>query len=209
MTKTQTLIVSILACVAFAVGIYSSLDKDESVSKNTHLYTQPRELKEFELIDQNGERFSKSNMMGQWSVLFLGYLSCPDICPTTMMKLSRLIPDLTQVQENTQVLFLSVDPKRDKVDNIQQYTNYFHESILGLRAEHKSLYPFVRNLGLMYSIPPEEVSEGYFVDHSASVVLINPQGQIHAMFKPHVELGEIPSINPEVLLSDFKIITVE
>ena len=209
MTKTQTIIVLVFACIAFAVGIYSSLDNDVSVSKNTHLYTQPRELKEFELIDHNGQAFSNKDLSGHWSVLFLGYLSCPDICPTTMMKLSRLIPELTKVQENTQVLFLSVDPKRDKVDNIQQYTNYFHESILGLRAEHKALYPFVRNLGLMYSIPPEEVSEGYFVDHSASVVLLNPNGQIHAMFKPKVELGEIPSIDPNTLLADFKIISMD
>lgn len=209
MTKTQTIIVAILAFIAFSVGIYSSMDKGESVSKSTHLYTQPRELKDFELVDHNGNDFSNKDIAGKWSVLFLGYLSCPDICPTTMMKLSRLIPELTKVQENTQVLFLSVDPKRDKVENIQQYTNYFHESILGLRAEHKSLYPFVRNLGLMYSIPPEEVSEGYYVDHSASVVLLNPKGQIHAMFKPKVELGEIPSIDPDVLLADFKIITMD
>ncbi|MDA8621684.1 SCO family protein [Psychrosphaera sp.] len=209
MTKTQTVVISLLAVIAFSVGIYSSLGNDTRVSKNTHLYTQPRELKSFELIDHNGQAFSNKDLSGQWSVLFLGYLSCPDICPTTMMKLSRLIPELTKVHKNTQVLFLSVDPKRDKVDNIQQYTNYFHESILGLRAEHKSLYPFVRNLGLMYSIPPEEVSDGYFVDHSASVVLLNPNGQIHAMFKPKVELGEIPSIDPDILLADFKIITMD
>ncbi|WP_210560689.1 SCO family protein [Psychrosphaera aestuarii] len=209
MKKTQIFLIAILALMAFSAGVYFSVEQEVGVSEQTHLYKQPRAIDDFVLTTQTGASFSNGDLEGKWSFLFLGYLSCPDVCPTTMMKLSGLIPQLEEVAPNTQVLFLSVDPKRDKVENIRDYTNYFHQSILGLRAEHKALYPFVRNLGLMYSIPPAEVEDGYYVDHSGSVVLINPQGEIHAMFKPEVELGQVPSINPTTMLEDFKLISVK
>ena len=124
----------------------------------------------------------------------------------TMMKLSQILPELKQVADNSQVVFVSVDPKRDTVAKVAQYVDYFHPDIIGLRAEHKDLYPMVRDLGLMYSIPSNDIEDNYYVDHSGSIVLINPQGQIHAMFKPVVKAGEVPTIVPEIVVKDFKII---
>jgi protein SCO1/2 len=81
-------------------------------------------------------------------------------------------------------------------------------AVLGLTAGHDQLFPFVRQLGLMYALNTN--AEGnYLVDHSASVVLINPQGQIAAMFKPDIAVGQVPVIDTEQLLADFPLVLVQ
>lgn len=204
MKSREKLIYLLAAAVALFVGqLVYHVKYADTVSEFTQVYESPREVKPFNLVDQNQQSFTKTSLNGKWSLVFLGYLSCPDICPMTMAKLANLLPKLNEAADlPVQVLFVSVDPKRDIAQRRKEYVDYFNPEIVGLGAEHKDLFPFVRNLGLMYSIPSGE-EENYFVDHSASVVLINPQGDIAAIFKPKVAVGEVPTINSQVLLADF------
>ncbi len=206
--RIQAIAFLAIALVALGLGVKLAIKTNapEPVSEHTHVYQTPRVLNAFQLQAANGDVFKNEDLNGHWSLLFLGYLSCPDVCPMTMMKLTQILPELNETANNARVVFLSVDPQRDTGEKIGNYTQYFDDSIIGLRAEHKDLYPFVRNLGLMYSIPQLEVKENYFVDHSGSIVLLNPEGQIHAMFKPRVELGEVPTVDPDIILKDFQAI---
>lgn len=205
MKSQEKLIYLLVAAVALFIGqLVYHVKYGESVSEHTQVYEPEREIKPFNLVDQNQQMFTKKSLAGKWSLVFLGYLSCPDICPMTMAKLANLLPKLkAEAEQPVQVLFVSVDPKRDTAERRKEYVDYFNPEILGLGADHKDLFPFVRNLGLMYSIPTGD-EENYFVDHSASVVLINPQGSIAAIFKPKVAVGEVPTINSQVLLADFQ-----
>ena len=204
--KSQVkLIYLLVAAVALFIGqLVYHLKFADTVSETTQVYQPARPLQAFQLADQHQQTFTNENLKGKWSLAFLGYLSCPDICPMTMAKLANLLPKLEDASDlPVQVLFVSVDPKRDTADKRKAYVDYFNPNIVGLGAEHKDLFPFVRNLGLMYSVPsPDE--ENYFVDHSASVILINPDGLIAAIFKPKVVVGEVPTINSQVLLTDFQ-----
>ena len=110
--------------------------------------------------------------------------------------------ELTEIAPS-QVLLVSVDPNRDSVDKLSQYIAYFNPEFKALRGEHGALFPFARNLGLMYAIADDTTQKNYLVDHSASIVLINPDGQIAAIFKPQEVLGQIPSINEDDLVADF------
>lgn len=206
MKKNHSLVIAFVAIISFVVGLVIFQSNQEKLDPTTLVYKSPREIKPFNLQSHTNKSFSNQDLKGKWSFLFLGYLSCPDICPMTMMKLSQILPELKSINSDAQVLFLSVDPKRDTTDKVAQYVDYFSPEIIGLRAEHKELYPLVRDLGLMYSIPSNEITDNYFVDHSAAIVLINPKGQIAGMFKPVVELGEVPTVDPNVVLKDFKII---
>lgn len=205
MKSQEKLIYLLVAAVALFIGqLVYHVKYGDKVSENTQVYEVAREIKPFKLVDQNQQTFTNDSLSGKWSLVFLGYLSCPDICPMTMAKLANLLPKLHSVAEQpVQVLFVSVDPQRDIAERRKEYVEYFNPDIVGLGAEHKDLFPFVRNLGLMYSIPSGE-EQNYFVDHSASVVLINPQGLIAAIFKPTVAVGEVPTINSQVLLADFQ-----
>lgn len=205
MKSQEKLIYLLFAALALFIGqLVYHFKFGATVSEHTQVYQPARAIQPFQLVDQHQQKFDQDALTGKWSLAFLGYLSCPDICPMTMVKLANLLPKLQQVaDEPVQVLFISVDPKRDDADKRKEYVNYFNPEILGLGAEHKDLFPFVRNLGLMYSIPSSD-EQSYFVDHSASVVLINPQGQIAAIFKPKVEVGQVPTIDSKLLLTDFQ-----
>ena len=165
-------------------------------------YQQPREIKAFELTDHYGQSFTKEQLKGQWSLVFLGYTSCPDVCPTTLQNLGFIFEELKAIAKNSQVLLLSADPQRDTQEKLSQYIAYFNPEFIALRAGHEVLFPFARNMGLMYAIGGE--GEGYLVDHSASLVLINPDGNITAIFKPEQAVGQVPSIDSDKLLSDYQ-----
>jgi len=173
-------------------------------------YQQPRAVKPFKLTVSNGEAFTNKNLQGKWSWVFFGYTSCPDVCPTTLQELNFIYDDLKKVSSKVQVLFVSVDPQRDTQEKLNQYIAYFNKEFIALRAGHEVLFPFARSLGLMYAIVDnnqatagDNNNESYLVDHSASMVLINPQGKIAAIFKPEIAIGKVPSIDGEKLISDF------
>ena len=165
-------------------------------------YQQPRAIKPFELTDHTGQLFTKAQLKDKWSLVFLGYTSCPDICPTTLQNLGFIYDDLKAIANNSQVLLVTVDPYRDTQEKLNQYIPYFNSEFIALRGEHSALFPFARNLGLMYAISDE--GEGYLVDHSASIVLINPDGNIISIFKPEQEVGKVLAIDNEKLLSDYQ-----
>lgn len=170
--------------------------------ENALYYQQARAVKPFKLTDHQGQPFTKEQLKDKWTLVFFGYTSCPDVCPTTLQNLGFIFDELKGIADNTQVVLVSVDPHRDTQEKLSQYIAYFNPEFIALRAGHEVLFPFSRNLGLMYAISDE--GEGYLVDHSASIVLINPEGKISSIFKPEQAVGKIPSIDSDKLLSDYQ-----
>ncbi len=205
MNKFVVILLSLIACSSGAIGFHYLT---KPAQPEFALYYQPsRSLAAFNLNDQFGQQFSKQSLQDKWSFVFLGYTSCPDVCPTSLQSLNFIYADLKAINPNSQVLLVTADPKRDSQEKLAQYIAYFNEEFIALRAEHDELFPFTRSLGLMYSITEESdpQSHGHYqVDHSASLVLINPDGNIAAIFKPEQTLGQIPQVNTDKLLSDYK-----
>lgn len=205
------ILIAIVAVVALASG-FLLFQKSFNLAQPEHAlyYQTPREIKSFSMIDHHGVAFGNEQLKGKWSWVFFGYTSCPDVCPTTLQELNFNYDDFKAVTADTQVLLVSVDPQRDTVERLSQYIQYFNDEFVALTADHSVLFPFARNLGLMYAISDEKRDDNYLVDHSASIVLINPKGQISAIFKPIQEIGKVPIINGEQLVSDFaKIVHLE
>lgn len=173
------------------------------LSEYTLHYQKPRKISDFALASHIGEAFSKTELKGKWSLAFLGYTSCPDICPTTLQELNFAYPELKAAADKTQILFITADPQRDSTERLSLYIRYFNEEFVALRGEHDKLFPFTRELGLMYSFN-ESSHDSYEVSHSGAIVLINPQATIEAIFKPQHLPGEVPTINPEYLVQDFQ-----
>lgn len=181
------------------------------------LYQTQRTIDSFELMSTQGEApegepVSNTDLLGQWTIIFTGYTFCPDICPTTMAQLQRSWDDITaHTKTPVQVWMVSVDPQRDDIPRLRNYVGFFNQGLdgsarvpfLGIRGEHKDLFPFVRNIGLMYSIPDEDETN-YLVNHSAAIILINPQGHQQAVFRASHDPGMIPTVNPQLMVEDFK-----
>lgn len=176
------------------------------VLSSGYLFEQPRVLAQFQLEDQQGEVFSNEQLIGKWSLFFIGYTSCPDVCPTTLSKLAALYPKLQQASNNGfQVVFVSADPARDSQQKRLDYINFFNADFKAVTAEHNKLYPFSRDLGFIYAMVNEgNEGDDYQVDHSASYILVSPKGEKFAVFKPKPVLGQIGQINNAELLADLK-----
>ncbi len=168
--------------------------------ETTQLFPAPRTVIEFSMTDHKGNDFTHDNLKGKWSILFAGYTSCPDICPTTMTKLSNAYPKLKQIAP-LQVVLVSVDPQRDTRNKLNSYIEFFNPEFVAVTAEHKHLIPVTRSLGMAYSMVGD--GDNYLVDHSASLVLISPEGERFAMVKPKSEKpGKVPQIKTKTLISD-------
>ncbi len=199
-------IVLLLVVVSFVLFIVNKplLEQPQSGT----YYTKHRVVEPFSMTDHLGNDFNNESFLGKWSWIFLGYTSCPDICPTTLQTFNFAYQELQAIVPVNQVILISVDPSRDTQTRLSQYIDYFNSEFIALRAEHETLFPFARNIGLIYAISNEAdfaVQSGqYLVDHSASLVLINPEGQIAATINPQLNEGQPPSINKATLVSDFK-----
>jgi protein SCO1/2 len=211
MNKYIVIIIAVLSVSAGIVGFRLVLQTKQLPPPEFALhYQQARALAAFSLTDEQGQVFNNTQLKDKWSLVFFGYTSCPDVCPITLQNLNFIYDDLTGIANNSQVLLVSVDPQRDSVEKLAQYIGFFNPAFKALRAEHDVLFPFARSLGLMYSItqdPQDEQLQSpdqYWVDHSASIVLINPKGKVAAIFRPEQAVGEAPTISNDKLLSDYQ-----
>ena len=146
----------------------------------------PEPLNRFVLKDHEGNAFSHYQLQGQWSLIVYGYTSCPDFCPTVLRELATLINQLqdSQKEMDLQVLFYAIDPERD-ADRLATYVNYFHPEIIGLIAsESQGHQPFEKGLGMQYLVEDDHPELGYNVAHGSLLYLINPKGELQAIFKP-------------------------
>ncbi len=188
--------------VIFSFLLVACSEQNSAPDVQALLYEQAKPLSDFTLNDQNGELVTKAQFLGQWNLVFLGYTSCPDICPLTLAKLHSVYKKLHN-EYPLQIWFMSVDPQRDTPVKRKAYIDYFNPDFLAVSGEHKNLFPVVRELGLIYAISDSQESE-YAVDHSASVALVDANGAVRAIFKPEFQQGNVPLINTTQLISEFK-----
>ena len=198
-----TLVMALLAGVLVAVKV-----TQPKAIQFAKLYPQERELPTINLIDHNGERLATAWFNDQWTLVFVGYTFCPDICPTTLAELKSIYPQLSAIDSNhpIQVLFLSVDPKRDSTHRLKEYIEFFSHDFFAATAEHRDLFPAVRAMGMMYSMVDSTDSNDYLVDHSASVVIINPKAQVVGRFVPIYEPDRIAISDGAQILADMPVI---
>lgn len=148
---------------------------------------QPRPIGEFELVDQHGQALTRKSFEGRWSLVFAGFTNCPDICPTTLATLATLKTRLHERNSELQVVFLSVDPERDTPALLAQYLGHFDPGMIGATGAREQIDRLCADLGLVYIRNPGAAGD-YTVDHSAALVLVDPQAQIAAYFQPPFDL---------------------
>lgn len=151
----------------------------------------PIVLPPFRLQGTHGE-FSNDGLSGRWTFLFFGYTQCPDICPTALalMKQVRKLLDTKSpglAAQPVQVVFVSVDPKRDTRELLGQYLGAFDPSFIGASGDDAALGPLTSSLGIRYQRNDVTDKKNYTVDHSANILLIDPQGRHIADFPPPQE----------------------
>ncbi|HUG34194.1 MAG TPA: SCO family protein [Anaerolineales bacterium] len=138
---------------------------------------------EFVLTRFDESRFKLSEMRGSVVLLFFGYTSCPDICPTTLAELNIALQGISPDQaEDVNVVFVTVDPERDDPARVQEYVNHFNADFIGLSGTESELAGVWNQYGIFREIVEGNSAAGYLVNHTARVTLIDRQGNLRASF---------------------------
>src|ERR1700686_349973 len=135
---------------------------------------------DFHLIDQDGKAFQLSQMRGKAVLFSFGFTHCPNICPTALSDLARIYQALpAQDREKVQVLFVSIDPHRDKPETLKNYVPYFNNSFIGLTGTEAQVAEAAKAYGAYYEIIQDSGAnpDVYTVNHSALTYLISPDGK--------------------------------
>ena len=197
---------SLLLVCALLIGsgmgyLYDKQQPDISVQKMHDMQSPPiiqgaifpmaKNIGEFELQQSNNQIFTQEKLKNIWSLLFIGYTQCPDVCPTTLSTLKQTVSLMRQKGLTPpQVVFISIDPERDNADSLNEYVYYFDKDFIGVTGDEEELDDLAMQLAVYFRKVPgasgDINNDDYLMEHSASLMLINPQGDQQAVLTaPH------------------------
>ena len=164
-----------------------NLSSEQLKDMGLYLIEPPRNLGSFNLMDSAGKEFLPKDFEGKWNMLFFGFTFCPDICPITMSMLSRIEKGLDiENQEKVRIFLVTVDPDRDSPDQLKVYLENFSENFIGLTGGLDQIYNFATRVNAPFNPIKNNKESNYTVDHTGSIILINPEGNYAGFFRaPH------------------------
>lgn len=172
------------------------------VLKNGTVFPQARNVSAFQLTDFNNQPLTNEKLKGHWTMVFFGFTSCPMVCPTTLSNLSKTYQQLQTAQQQPmpQVLFISVDPERDTPKRMQEYLLSFNKDFIGATSNKEQIDKLAQEMSVLYMKIQKQGAkpDDYNIDHSGTILLLDPAGQLLAIFSP-------PQ-NPQELATDLQTI---
>jgi len=207
MNKLTTTLMFAAAIVAMAIGIWFGQQNDMSAQNAIKpeviqgaIYPSAKTLSDFELLNQHSDKATKADLLNHWSIVFVGYTHCPDVCPTTLAVLNQV--DEFMSAQNIQaptIVFLSIDPQRDTPSVLKPYVEYFNKNILALTGDPAEVKKLTQQLNAVYrkakGASGDINADDYLMDHSSALMLINPKGDLQSILTaPHTPANIIDSI---------------
>jgi protein SCO1/2 len=188
MDSRKYFIVSV-AIIAIVTGIWltSRVLTPLPLPQTATVLPAATDLAEFSLLDQDSAAFTRSSFEGRWNLVFFGFTHCPDICPLTLQILSTARQQMADAgqDELPRIVLVSVDPERDTPEAIGNYVAHFGEDTIGVTGDMAELRKLTEGLGVFFEKSGIE-GDNYSVDHSAVVVVVDPDGRFHSLFgAPH------------------------
>jgi len=184
MTKRLSwLLVAVAALCAAVAGFWLARELDSSapqLASGTWLGV-PRTLSDIQLTDSDGHPFTTQNLQGKPSLVFFGFTHCPDVCPTTLVKLAQV--KKSAALSGMQVLFITVDPQRDTPQIVGTYAHAFDPSFIGLTGDQAAIDKVTKAFAVA-AVKVDLPGGDYTMDHSAQVFLVNSKAQIVGLFSP-------------------------
>lgn len=163
------------------------------------VFDPPRSISNFDLASTQGDTFRLSDHNGEIILLYFGYRTCPDFCPTTFTELRQIYRELGEPADKLKVVFITVDPERDDLESLAAYTQAFHEDFIGLRTEGESLQRIMDEFGVVAEKRQlADSALSYLIDHTASLFLIGPDGRLEVQY--------LYGTNYQIIVNDVKVI---
>ena len=165
--KIFLLTIFLLVSGIIFISIFS-LNKNEplSLSKNVN---------KFRLITHSNENFNNKLFSNYPSLIFFGFLNCPDVCPYTLTKMSEIISKLKDKSDLMRFYFVTVDPERDKIEDLKEYLMAFHPKIIGVTGSSIDIENFLKYM-YVYKKKIHLDDNNYTIDHSSQIFLFKKNG---------------------------------
>lgn len=179
------------AAFAVLIGITAGMlmfDPHNTELKTGTLLKTPKTIAAFALNGSDGRPFTDADLRGHWTLVFAGYTYCPDVCPTTLTEMKALRAKLGAEAARLRVLFVSIDPERDTPEKLAKYVHYFSPDFEAATAAPTVLENLGRDLGFVFTKVPGGTPDAYLMDHSASLILIDPAARVAGYFSPPFQL---------------------
>jgi len=147
---------------------------------------------DFEMDSTLGKTVSLKDFEGKLLLIYFGYTSCPDVCPSTLTVIKQAVQKLDPKNELIQVLFISVDPERDSLEKMKTYLEFFNPGFVGLHAPFEEVQQVAKKFGSFFM--KDEVNKsaiGYLVTHTGYVYLMDRKARIRKMFSSKVDTPEM------------------
>jgi protein SCO1/2 len=134
------------------------------------------------LVDQLGHEVPAASLRGHFLLVYFGYTSCPDVCPTALTTMSRTLDLLGSDGRDVLPLFVTVDPQRDTVDVVRAYVEHFHPRLIGLAGSPAAVAAAQRAFQVSAQRESSDAPRNYLVDHSLFIYLAGPDGKVLKVF---------------------------
>jgi protein SCO1 len=196
---------AVTLAIIFAMVFFNGAAQPPVSFQAAQLLPTPQALTNFSLETDNAEPFTRASFQGHWSLVFFGFTSCPDFCPTELQKLGKVL-QLSQQFAQThgvapiRVVFISLDPERDTAEKMKEYVNFFNPHIAAVRGANAELAKVAHSFASDYSrlvkkndqvisVPagvdlPDQAGNEYQVEHSARMYIVNPAAEYVGSFAP-------------------------
>ena len=203
-------ILSCLVVIVMSVSLYVNkmttkvaLNNEQLKALGIYLIEPARNMGSYRLTDTNQNEFQIRDFEGKWNVLFFGFTFCPDICPITMSMLSSLEKEMSQEElDRIRIFMVTVDPDRDSPEHLKKYLENFSKNFTGLTGGLDQIYNFATRVNAPFSPVSNSPDPYYTVDHTGSLVLINPRGQYAGFFRAPHDQEKIKKALSELLLRE-------
>jgi protein SCO1/2 len=148
-------------------------------------FDNARALAPVPLEDLNGNKTTLTTHHGQWQLVNFGYMFCPDICPVNLQLMSEVksIWDTSHQDKAFEITHITFDPARDTPDRLSQYLNYIDPNYIGFTGEVENIRKVAQQLSTVFIYEKPDEYGNYFVTHSDSIAVLNPQGEYVGLFK--------------------------
>lgn len=189
-------ILIILSVIISTVAIYfimtnSGSDKKKYGASTQHSSTWKNLGGDFQLLDMNGQNFASTKLRGRASLIYFGFISCPDICPTELQKITEAIQIVEKQNIDVTPVFITIDPVRDTASIIKTYLSHFHNKFIGLTGAEQEIRKVADMFGVYYERAGDANDKNYMMNHTAYVYLSNKYGKFVRFFDTSSDANEI------------------
>ena len=181
--KKKILLVTII--VSFVIILIVTFMFAEHLSRQNTPKKISDILKNINLIDHNGIEFNKASLNEKPSLLFFGFTHCPEICPTTLSQLSEITENLQNPIDLTNIVFITLDPKRDTQDHLKEYIQYFNKNVIAITGQINEIKKLADNWNVFFETIGSS-KENYNINHTATVFMLDRTG----VFRGTIAWGE-------------------